>query len=184
MAAVASKRNGADGLTRQLGGKSYLKYSRATCVTTRLALTLTVPWYSILDLVPPQRALRPDKQDKNRTQRDRSQPSFPRNVPYDFNLVYAYKEAACKEAGLSFPTAKTYGLICAVFPNGDRHQHLSFWHHQQLMVQDLSDYQRRELLEKARENGWSAATGDSDSEINVKVLLQNCQRVIAERRGF
>jgi hypothetical protein len=73
------------------------------------------------------------------------------------SIPWGDKEAACKEVGLRFNTALTYGNVCAAFPNTDRISNSPFRHYQMLAVQELTGYQRLELLGKASKNGWTEA---------------------------
>jgi len=72
-------------------------------------------------------------------------------------IPWGDKEKACKEAGLSFNSAKQNGLVAELFKIGERSPILGYTHHLTLAIQDLTDEQRADLLEKARENKWSSA---------------------------
>jgi len=73
------------------------------------------------------------------------------------SIPWGDKALACKEVGLSYKTAIIYGGVCAIFRNDNRINNSPFGHHQLLAIQDLTDHQRLELLEKSSKNGWSAA---------------------------
>lgn len=72
-------------------------------------------------------------------------------------IPWGDKQAACEKAGLNYGSAKVYATICSVFPIVNRINNLGFIHHQRLAIQELTDIQRAELLEKSAKNGWTAA---------------------------
>ena len=65
---------------------------------------------------------------------------------------------AYEKAGLSFKAARMYGAICAVFPIVRRTNNFGFDHHRVFAIQDLTDDQRADLLEKSSKNPkeWTA----------------------------
>lgn len=72
-------------------------------------------------------------------------------------IPWGDKQKACEAAGLNYKTARVYGATCDAFQIGDRIANCSFDHHKRLAVQALTTEQRADLLEKAGENGWTAA---------------------------
>ena len=68
------------------------------------------------------------------------------------SIPWGDKALACKEVGLSYKTAIIYGGVCAIFRNDNRINNSPFGHHQLLAIQDLTDHQRLELLEKSSKN--------------------------------
>ncbi len=73
------------------------------------------------------------------------------------SIPWGDKQAACKEAGLNYKTAFNCGWIASNFQVSVRAENLPFEHYKWLAIQELTDYQRRELLGKASKNGWSSA---------------------------
>ena len=67
------------------------------------------------------------------------------------------KNLACEKVGINYTTAFKCGWVCSRFPISSRAKNLGFKHYESMSIQQLTDVQRSDLLEKARKNEWSVA---------------------------